>query len=233
MLLLPGIQGGADVFFEVGLALADEIPLVAASAPDIEDVLKMTRALAGFVSAIKAPRAHFLGSSLGGYLVQSLALLRPDLIDQLIIANGFFDASATQAGMPPYSALAQMDAEVLVRQNLKSLMDGPDADPGHVALKAAIAGLVGPTQTAENYKSRVLLLMGAKPLAAPAVRAECIMLIDDEEDPMVPPSMRNALRARFAHSEAHAIKGGGHLPAIQRAGDFIKLLRDRLCGDRS
>jgi pimeloyl-ACP methyl ester carboxylesterase len=57
------------------------------------------------------------------------------------------------------------------------------------------------------------------------------MPIDDDHDPMLPPDMRDAVRAQFRRSEQHAIDGGGHLPAIQRPARFADLLRRRLVRD--
>jgi pimeloyl-ACP methyl ester carboxylesterase len=233
VLMLPGIQGGGDIFFEVALALGDLIPLVMLSAPDIEDMAEMDSAMAHLLDALDITRVNLVGSSLGAYLAQSFALSFPDLVDQLVIANGFVDVGPFVSKLPPASTFSKMDAATLVEQNLRPLLESPSCDEGQVRLKAAVKALVGSAQTLENYKSRLLLMMSAPPLAAPPISPERVMIIDDDHDPILPAPMRDAVRERFARSEQHTIDGGGHLPAIQRPAIFADLLRRRFIGDAS
>ncbi|MDB5408098.1 MAG: hypothetical protein JWL84_3010 [Rhodospirillales bacterium] len=231
VLMLPGIQGGGDIFFDAGLALGEVMPVITVSAPDIEDVAGMTAGIGRFLRTIGVARAHLVGSSLGGYLAQSFALRSPDMAEQMVIANGFFEVEAFIAKLPPMATVAEMDASTLVEQNLGPLLATPASDKGQVRMKAIVKGLVGPIQTLENYKSRVLLMMGAHSLAAPTIPSRRVMIIDDDHDPMLPRAMRDAVRDRFKRSEHHAIDGGGHLPAIQRPAQFADLLRRRLARD--
>lgn len=223
MVMLPGIQGGGDIFFKTALALGDALPIITVSAPDIEDAAEMVAAIAGFLQALNTPRANIVGSSLGGYLAQMFALHFPDRIEQLVIANSFFDAEPFVSTAPPASSFAEMDAAVIVEKNIGELLNSPSLDDGQVRLKASVRALVGPAQTLENYKSRLLLMMGATPLAMLPISPERVMIIDDDHDPMILPAMRAAVRERFAQSEQHPIDGGGHLPAIQRPTIYRRL----------
>ena len=229
--MVPGIQGGGDVFFEAALVLGDRIPVITLSAPDIEDVTEISSDLVDFLRAIGVARANFVGSSLGGYLAQSVALRSPEMVEQLVIANGFIDVSTFVEKLPPAATVAATDAAKLVEQSLQPLLAMPAFDEGQVRLKTALKALVGVVQTLENFKSRLLLAMGAPQLAVPSIPPERVMIIDDDHDPMLPPEMREAVRKRFRRSEQHAIDGGGHLPAIQRPAHFADLLWRRLARD--
>ena len=231
IVMLPGIQGGGDIFFEVALSLGELMPVITINAPDIEDAAEIRAGLAGLLSKLGIRRANLLGSSLGGYLAQSFALLHPDNVAQLVIANGFIDVAPFTITLPPASTVAAMDAAELVQQNLRALFAIPSRSEGEVRLKAAVKTLVGPAQTLENYKSRVLLMMGAPPLAEAPIAPERVMIIDDDHDPLLLPAMRDAVRKRFARSEQHSIDGGGHLPAVQRPARFAELLTQRLITD--
>jgi hypothetical protein len=55
-MLLPGIQGGGDVFFDTALRLGAALPLLVADAPDLEDVSTMTAATAAFLDALGLER---------------------------------------------------------------------------------------------------------------------------------------------------------------------------------
>jgi maspardin len=228
VLMLPGIQGGGDVFFDTALRLGAALPLVTVDAPDLDDVSAMTAATAAFLDKLGLQRVHVLGSSLGGYLAQALALAHPERVDQLLIANGLYDPRPVLAGLPPAATFAAMDAADLVRKNLAPLLEASADDPGVASLQAIMAALVGPVQSPTNYKSRLLLLIGAEPLDRPPIPDSRVMVIDDDQDPMVPAEMRNALRSRYANAELHAVTGGGHMPAIQRPAEFAELIGRRL-----
>jgi maspardin len=228
ILMLPGIQGGGDVFFDAALRLGAALPIVTVDAPDLDDVGKMTAATAAFLDALHLDRVHILGASLGGYLAQAFALAYPGRVDQLLIANGFYDPRPFISKLPPAATFAAMDADSLVRKNLAPLLEAPADDPGVASLQAIVAALVGPVQRPTNYKSRLLLLMGAEPLDRPQIPDSRVMVIDDDQDPMVPAEMRNALRSRYANAELHAVTGGGHMPAIQRPAEFAELVGRRL-----
>jgi maspardin len=231
IVMLPGIQGGGDIFFETVLALGEVLPIVTVNTPDIEDATEMVAETAGLLAALNLPRVNLVGSSLGGYLAQKFALDFPDRVEQLTIANGFIDIEAFRATAPPASSFVGMDAAAIVAKNVGDLLASPSLDDGQVRLKAAVKALVGPAQTLENYKSRMLLMMSATPLAAPPIAPDRVTIVDDARDPMIPPAMRAAVRKRFDRSEQHEIEGGGHLPAIQRPTIFADILRRRLMTD--
>jgi maspardin len=231
LVMLPGIQGGGDIFFEVALSLGELMPVITINAPDIEDVAQMLAGLAGFLGRLGIRSANILGSSLGAYLAQSFALLHSDNVAQLVIANGFIDVAAITTTLPPTPSVAAMDAAELVQQNVGALLAAPNRTEGAVRLKAAVKALVGPAQTLENYKSRLLLMMCVPPLAEAPIAPDRVMIIDDDHDPLILPEMRDAVRKRFARSEQHSIDGGGHLPAVQRPARFAELLTQRLIAD--
>ncbi len=222
--MIPGIQGGGDIFFETVLALGESMPMITVSAPDIEDAIEMVSAMTEFIKSFGMARVNVVGSSLGAYLAQSFALHCPDLVDKLAIANGFIDVSPFLEKSPPASRFRELDAAAIVRENIDLLLKVPSEDDGQIRMKAAVKALVGPMQTLENYKSRLLLMLEAPLLAAPAIAPQRVAIFDDDRDPMLPPAMRNPVRECFAQSEQHSIDGGGHLPSIQRPTIFADLL---------
>jgi pimeloyl-ACP methyl ester carboxylesterase len=128
IVMLPGIQGGGDIFFETALALGEVLPLITVSAPDIEDATEMVAETAGFLAALNTPRVNIVGSSLGGYLAQKFALDFPNQVEQLAIANGFFDIEPLRSNAPLVSSFAEMDAAAIVEKNVGELLNSPSVD---------------------------------------------------------------------------------------------------------
>jgi maspardin len=227
LILLPGIQGTGDVFFELAIALGEEVDCVTTTAPPITDAAAMADSQVLFMDALGIDRADLFGSSLGGYFAQVFALRHPDRVGQIFLANAFYDPAPFLAGMPPSAQFADMPAETLMAQTMKTMLDPPATEPGQMALQAVMRAQVGPVQTASAYKSRFMALLRAHRIPRIPIVIGDIVLIDDDRDPMIPPGMRVAMRDRYAGAEHHMIAGGGHMPAIQRPRAVERILRVR------
>ena len=65
LVMLPGVQGGGSVFFDVALALGGKLDLITATAPPIVDAAAMADAQAEFLLALRIREIDLFGSSLG------------------------------------------------------------------------------------------------------------------------------------------------------------------------
>jgi maspardin len=227
LILLPGIQGTGDVFFELAIALGEEVDCVTTTAPPITDAEVMADSQALFMDAVGIDRADLFGSSLGGYFAQVFALRHADRVRQIFLANTFYDPAPFLAGMPPAAQFVDMPADTLMAQNMKTMLDPPATEPGQMALQAVMRAQVGSVQTASAYKSRFMALLRAHAIPRIPIAIGDVVLIDDDRDPMIPPGMRAAMRDRYAGAEHHMIAGGGHMPAIQRPRTVERILRVR------
>jgi maspardin len=227
LILLPGIQGTGDVFFDLATKLGEEVDCVTTTAPPITDAAAMADSQALFMDALGINRTDLFGSSLGGYFAQVFALRHADRVRQIFLANTFYDPALFLAAMPPAAQFADMPAETLVAQNMKTILDPPATEPGQMAFQAVMRAQVGPVQTASAYKSRFMALLHAQGTPRIPMAIGDIVLIDDDRDPMIPAGMRVAMRDRYAGAEHHMIAGGGHMPAIQRPGTVARILRVR------
>jgi maspardin len=55
-----------------------------------------------------------------------------------------------------------------------------------------------------------------------------IVTIEADDDPLIPPEMRAAVRARLTPSVAYRFLSGGHFPYVARAADYTALLEQVL-----
>jgi maspardin len=228
LLMIPGVQGGGAVFFDVVLQLARELDMLIVTAPPIVDPLALVDAHQTYLIALGIEEIDLFGSSLGGYLAQLFCLRHPGRVERLILANTFVDPSPFLERAPRLDWVARQSADQIMAANLSSFLDGLALDPGQAALRTVMHALVGPVQTAEDYKARLMTLLESRAIDRVAIPDDRIVLIDDDNDPAILPEMRALIRQRYGRSKRYMIAGGGHLPAIQRPQSVVRVLRSVL-----
>jgi maspardin len=229
LFMLPGIQGGGSVFFDLALELGDKLDLVMVTAPPIVDAIAMADAQAALLDALGFRQIDLFGSSLGGYLAQAFAIRHPDRLRKILLANTFADPGPFLAKAPSPAGVGAQPAGQVMAQNLALMLGAPAIDAGQVALQSVMRALVGPVQTADEYKARLMTLLEAVAIQRVPIADDRIVLIDDDADPGIPSSMRTYIRERYRSAPHYMIAGGGHLPAIQRPNSVASILRDHLC----
>lgn len=228
LMLLPGAQGTGDMFYRTALALGDDFRVITATPPAWADCERVAASLPVLLDALSLATTHLLGSSLSGVVVQWFAQAHPRRIDTLFLANTFCDATRHQINMPTPEQIEHTQADALLERMLGNMLAAPESEVAHAELREAARALMGPQQSAETLKARLLALRLARPAPRVPLGDDRIVLIDDDADPVITPDMRTSLRKRYADCEHHAIAGGGHYPAILRPQAYESILRARL-----
>jgi pimeloyl-ACP methyl ester carboxylesterase len=231
LVMLPGVQGGGSVFFDVALALGGKLDLITVTAPPIVDAAAMADAQAEFLLALRIQKIDLFGSSLGGYLAQVFSIRHPDLVGQIFLANTFADPRPFLAKAPSADSVAAQAAAEVMASNIAPMLTAHATDAGQVAMQTVMRSLVGPVQTADEYKARLMTLLQSRSIDRMPVSDDRVVLIDDDADPNILPEMRALIRGRYGSAWHYMIGEGGHLPAIQRPLGVVSVLLDRLGRD--
>ncbi|GAA4337509.1 hypothetical protein GCM10023144_33310 [Pigmentiphaga soli] len=228
LLLLPGALGTGDVFYRVLDALGGERRLVSVTFPAIGDARRLARGVTALVDALGCPVVDLLGTSLGGYVAQLVALEAPARLRTLVLANTFYDPGLQQSRWPPAADYARTPPADVLAAARAQLQNGPAPTPEHAELKAVMLELVGTEQDADMVKAMRLAVLTAQPLPAVPLAAEAVALIDDDEDPVIAGPTREQMRQRYAGSRHVRIPGGGHYPANLQPGRYQAAIRELL-----
>ncbi|MFZ4649175.1 MAG: alpha/beta fold hydrolase [Rubrivivax sp.] len=210
VLWLPGAQGTAQSWCSQLLAFGARRTLVAVNYPIVGDGAALAALVVALADALGLPRFDLVGSSLGGYIAQWVAVNHAERLGRVVLGNTFCDPTPAQspdklAALEGRDAAA-IHAEVIAR--LQALPEGP--------FKALQLEIVGRGQTPELLRARMLAVQRAVPVPALAIPDERLLLIECDNDPLIPPPMRAALRAAHPGAQAVVIEGGGHYPALLR-----------------
>jgi len=221
LVLLPGAQGTAEVFFKQ-FALADRWRVVAVTYPAQTDGAVLADGLAGFLDSLGIARASLAGTSLGGYVAQLFAARHPERVEKLILTCTFVDPGPVQA---PEKLAAARDtpADTLKQQALGRVRAAPEGE-----LKGVQLDLIGEKQSAANIQARMLAVQMAQPVPPLTIAPGDITVIDCDNDPVIPPAVRAAVRERYAGAGHFNIAGGSHYPYILCGDEYNRIVAARL-----
>jgi len=168
----------------------------------------------------------FLGISMGGLVAQGLAVKRLDLVRALILSN-----TAAKIGTP------QIWADRIAAARADGMGAVADAAIGRWFPPAFRA-----TPECRGWREMVLrtpldgyvgcasAIAGADFLAATAGLALPTLAIAGSEDGSTPPDLVRETAALVRGSRFHLIRGAGHLPPVDRPGDYAAALAGFLAG---
>ena len=228
LLLIPGTLGRADVFWQQIAALEDRARIIAVSYPGSGGVREWSDDLATLCGRYGLSGVTVLGSSLGGYLAQYFAASHPELVTRLIAANTLTSVADLKS-RPPYSSdLDNSPIEELRAGFGVGLKAWAQAHPEQAELVELLLAEAGGRILEPELRARLNALKRGPELPPLALPSGQIATIEGVDDPLIPPPMREAVRARLKPAVAYRFESGGHFPYIARPRFYVGLLEEQL-----
>lgn len=228
LLMLPGTLGRADVFWQQIEALAGRARVLAVSYPGSGGIAEWAEDLAALCKARGIARATVLGSSLGGYVAQYFAGVHPDLAEGLIAANTLHTVQGI-ADRPPYSADLDNAPFAAIRDGFAQNLTAWKASAPELSdLIGLLLGEVSGRIPEDELRARLNALKTGPELPPVALPSGRIATVESADDPLIPPPMREAVRARLSPAAAYRFESGGHYPYILRAPLYTALIEEML-----
>jgi maspardin len=231
LLLLPGTLGTAEIFWQQVRELGRQLRLIALTYPAVPDVKRFADGAVQVLHARGIRTASVLGSSLGGYTAQILALRHPQVVERLFIGNSLCNPhSSWRPRHPPVEEVEAMPARELKAARVARVADWPESDGG-LALAKRVMGMQGHELiSARHLKARVLALLRAANVPPLHIPHERIAIIECADDPVMTPPVRKEVRDRYLGAAVHTLPSGGHFPYISRPEQYSAILRQHLLG---
>lgn len=228
LLLIPGTLGRGDIFWQQIEALKDRARIVAVTYPGSGGVTEWAGDLAELCGRLELGRVTILGSSLGGYVAQYFAATYPNLAERLIAANTLHSV-ADVASRPPYSSdLDNAPIEEIRAGFGRGLGAWRDDHPEQAELIDLLMAEVARRIPEPELRTRLNALKRGPALPPLELPLDRIATIEGADDPLIPPQMRDAVRARLKPSVAYLFEWGGHFPYVVRPDLYVSLLEEQL-----
>ncbi len=184
---------------------------------------------AALLDALGIERAHVLGHSMGGYISQTLALRRPDLVRSLVL-SGTGPGAPTHEPIPgdtlrQWLAHANLPPEDYVRRtmHLSFARDWPEANP-ELWEELILARLEFPTPP-EAWRAQFDACVRFVEEGSEIERISApTLVLHGDDDRVVPVSNGRALARRIPGAELVERPGHGHNLMLEDAETFNRLV---------
>ncbi|TDK48069.1 alpha/beta fold hydrolase [Antarcticimicrobium luteum] len=228
LLLIPGTLGRGDIFWQQITALSDRLRVVAVTYPETGGIAEWAEDLAALLDHLGIETASVLGSSLGGYLAQYFAAAHPGRVDTLFAANTLHSVAGLIDKMPYALDLDAAPIADLRAGFGQGLGAWAEAHPDQADLVELLLEEVGGRIPEPELRMRLKALKTAPELPPLTLSESGRFTIEADDDPLIPPEMRAAVRARVRPAAAYRFTWGGHFPYVARPEAYAALLEQAL-----
>jgi pimeloyl-ACP methyl ester carboxylesterase len=198
----PGFNGSDDD------ATVDSVAALAGRTLDLLDVLGLDR-------------VHVIGTSLGGWVAAELALRAPGRVARLVLVD-----PAGLTGPVEGPSMFDVDPDELVRLTCGDTGSQVAGQARDAAVRA----------DAELSARRARNAAAARRIGGPTLRDPslshrladvdaCTLVVWGERDGLLPVELGSAWTAAIPRARLHVVDGAGHLPLVDRPGEFVQVVR--------
>ena len=224
LVFLPGAGGTGDVFYRTASKLMNSRRVIVMHYPALAQTDELTDGLLGLFSELGLRDVDIAGSSLGGYLSQSVASRAPGLVRRVLFGNSFYDASWLQRKVDRDQLLAT-DSDQHLANTLANLKALPEDGEAQRDFKATMLALTGSQQSGDMAKASLAAVLGARPLPPVDLPDHAMAVLDCEDDPVVDLETRLAIRERYQKSPQFTLVTGGHYPCLLNPDFYEKAIQ--------
>ena len=233
-LFLPGAAGFYDIWWQQLIALSGDLRLISISYPSIGDLEGLRSGLNAILQHEGIERFHVIGSSMGGYLAQYLASIQSSTLMSAVFANTFVPGESALRIAP----LLRISIDLVPLPMLMSAFRWLSkrrlvpAGEDHPLLEAYLMETSYAGLKKGDLLSRYLCVTQRFTPCRPEDQRFPILIIDSDNDPLIRPGIRTALRQIYPRAQCHTFSQAGHFPYLNQAEVFTSLLHSFLLSPR-
>ena len=229
LLWLTGALGVGEFAFPYTPALGAGFRIILPDYPALRSVDEMTDGLVAILDAEGVNAAHVVGGSFGGMVAQHLVRRHPSRVRSLVLSHTTTpDPSHARAALMWIVSflLPERPYRWLFSRRLRVAFVGADPFWPHY-FDSTVVGL-----TKADLVSRVLLASQFLQLRYDPGDLQRwpgrILILDADDDPLMPAASRAALRRLYPRAEVHTFSGTGHSAAILQPVRYAQVIRSFL-----
>jgi 3-oxoadipate enol-lactonase len=227
LVLINGMGFGRWGFFKQVPDLSRRFATITFDAREGSDPDGVIEGLASDVADLLAHlgvnRAHVLGTSLGGFVAQELALVRPDLVARLVLVStghgGRGSERMSLGAMGEMFGLGALSQKQAARRGLEAATSKRYRAENPQEFERIVEKRLSDSPSVASYYGQALAGSRFDDSAEVGRIGSPTLVIHGAEDRYVPPSNARALAEAIPNARLRILEGAGHLVFVERAAE--------------
>ena len=227
ILFLHGMTGSYDIWWQQIDALKKDYRIISVTYPAVNSLEEMDKGISTIIDHEKVDKVNLVGTSLGGYFAQYLVARHSDHILRAVFANTFppnkiiAEKNKTIGTLLPYLP-EWLVLSVLRESFANSIYPASGNDEFTLAFLNEISyGRMSKAQVVGRYRAVI------EPFVAPDVQVlgVPVMIIESDNDPLVEPALREALKTTYPSAGVYTFHNAGHFSYLNHPAEYTDLLK--------
>lgn len=227
LVLINGLGFGRWSFFKQVPDLSRRFATITFEASEGRDPEGVIEGLAsdvvGLLDHLGVKRAHVLGTSLGGFVAQELALTRPDLVGRLVLVStgdgGRGSEQMSLGTMGTMFGLGALSPKQAARRGLEGATSERYRAENPEEFERIVDKRLADSPSAVSFYEQALAGSRFDDSGEVGRIGSPTLVIHGSQDRYVPPSNARALADAIPNARLRIIEGAGHLVFIERAAE--------------
>jgi pimeloyl-ACP methyl ester carboxylesterase len=228
ILMLHGMAGAYDIWWQVIEALQDHFKIIAVTYPPVNYLEGLRRGILDILEKEKVSKCHVVGSSLGGYVAQYLVSKNPEMIDSAVFANTFppndiiVEKTRKLGKILPF--LPEWAVLLYLRQNATTSIY-PASGNSEIVLGYMMEQSHGKL-TKKQFIARYRCCLDYFEPPVSTVSRMPVLIIEADNDPLVEEQLREMLKTTYPSARVKTLHSVGHFPYLNQPEEYTRILLD-------
>ncbi len=229
LLFLHGMAGAYDIWWQQIEAFSPRYRVVSVTYPAVPSLEGLARGLEAILDREGVGRVTAVGSSLGGYLTQYLMATRPQRLRRAVLGNTFPPNDLYPKRYKPVLTIGPWLPEWAVLSVFRSgfYTRIHPTSRSNLLLVYLLEQSYGRMRKADVLARGRCVMETFEP-PDPAALGIPVLIIESNNDPLVPPELRAQLKAQYPTARVFTFEDAGHFPYVNRAPEYNRVLEEFL-----
>lgn len=191
-------------------------------------ILQMSNDAIALCDALNIERAHFVGSSMGGMIVQMIAHQHPSRVKSVVISNSVSKVECVfRFYIEAQLALIKANAEIgFLTKAICAWLFSYDflALPGRLAQLIELQKRNPNPFTVRGYEGQISALKEFDSRAWIHEISVPTLILSSDQDIIFSPEKVKALHSKIRNSQYHCFKNNAHLPHIENPKEYFEIV---------
>lgn len=226
LLFLHGMGGSYDIWWQQLNHFRKNYKVLSLSYPSVKSLKELSEGILAILEKEKIQKVVVVGSSLGGYLAQYLAVHYPEKMIKVSLGNTFAPNTENKAKNETLVKVMQWLPEWLVIKTIRGKYNKEviPAANNHPVTDAFLNELLGTEVTREIFTNRYYCVVDT--FTAQIDSKIPLQIIETSNDPLVSKNLREALKANYPQAKVINLGNIGHFGYLNEPAVYNAVLEE-------